>query len=208
MNRMNNRKILCLVLAVMMALLLTACEFSSSSTSTTTVTTSSTDSDGNTVTHTTTTETNSDGVTTKTETTETTGAAELETQEFDEEAWGRFVDRLYATYDTGAVGENEAGDHFYYAYSEEEGNSDAILAIVSADGTSYFGREGVTSVQDDHVVLHSDETNDDTAYDFSEVDENGQFTITFVGDGDVALMHLVDQDTVLQGILENLRSFL
>lgn len=207
MNRVMNKKLLSLLLAALMVFMLAACEVSSSSTSTTTVTTSKTDADGNTTTSTTTTEVGTsvgpDGVTTTNQTTTettTTGADEA-----DDGGWQDLVDRLYATYTAGAEGRNEAGDWFYYGFNDD--TDDAILVIISADDQNYSGREGVATFQDDHYVLYSEEMNDETPYVFSEQDENGDFTMTFLGDGDVASMHIVDQDTILQDILARIQEF-
>ena len=201
------KKAFVFILAALIVFSLAACSFSSSST--TTVTTSTTDSNGNTTTNTTTTEIGTDGV--KTETTTTTtdanGNAINDSAEdtFDEEAWNAFADRLYATYSAGAEGKNKDGDLFFYGFNDDD--EKAILAIVSENGTRYFGREGVTSIVDDHVELYSEETDDAVSYVFSEQDENGDFTMTFLGDGDVAEMSLEDPEKVIGDLLSWLRQF-
>ena len=209
-----NKKLLALALAALMIFALAACEVSSSSTSTTTVTTSTTDADGNTTTSTTTTEVGasvgSDGITTTNETTTetTTTAADgqtVESEGVDAEGWQQFVDRLYDTYNVGAEGRSAAGDYIYYAYNED--SDDAILTIVSEDEQSLSSREGTIMAEDDHVVLYSEEMNDETPFVLGEKDDEGNFTMTFLGDGDVADMHTVDQDTVLGDILARLQEF-
>ena len=207
MKNMKTFKCIALLLAVVMAFALTGCETTSSST----VTTSVTDENGITTTNTTTTVTDEDGITT-TDTTTTvtdedgnpiTDAAEAEVSEDD---WDDAIERMYSLYDIGAEGVNEAGDKFYYAFSE--GGSDAAaLVIVTADGMNYWGREGTAEFVDDHVVLHSNSMGDDTPYVFSEVDDNNCFTITFLGDGDVAQMQLVDQDTIIADIIACMQQF-
>ena len=48
---------------------------------------------------------------------------------------------------------------------------------------------------------------DETPYVFSEVDEDGYFTITFLSDGDIAQMQLVDQDTIIADMIACMREF-
>lgn len=60
---------------------------------------------------------------------------------------------------------------------------------------------------EDHVVLRSDSMGDETPYVFSEVDEDGYFTITFLSDGDAARMQLVDQDTIIADMIACMREF-
>ena len=192
---MKNRKMfkgIALLLAVVMVFALTGCETSSTHTSSTTVTTSVTDADGNT--------------TTTNTTTESGGSLSGEDAEASESDWDELAGRMYSLYDIGAEGTNEAGDTFYYAFSEDEGDM-AALIIVSADGMNYWGREGAVEPMEDHVVLRSDFMGDETPYVFSEVDENGYFTITFLSDGDVAQMQLVDQDTIIADMIACMREF-
>ena len=196
-------KLLALVLTVIMVFMLAGCEVSTSSSSTTTVTTSTTDENGNTTTTTTTTEVGgsagTDGVTTTntttTETTTTPAADAAETAEEDPGA--KLREHLVSTYKSGAEGTNEAGDHFYYAYNEDDGNDDTLLVIVSADESSYNGWEGTSTVVDDHVVLTSDDN--EVPYTFEETD--GGFIMTFLNDGDVATMQFVDVETVADDVV-------
>lgn len=196
-------KLLALALTVIMAFMLAGCKVSTSSSSTTTVTTSTTDENGNTTTTTTTTEVGgsagTDGVTTTntttTETTTTPAADAAETAEEDPGAELR--EHLVSTYNVGAEGTNEAGDHFYYLWNEEEGNDDTLLVIVSADESSYNGWEGTSAVVDDHVVLTSDDN--EVPYTFEETD--GGFIMTFLNDGDVATMQFVDVETVADDVV-------
>lgn len=202
MKRHGFKRLIPAILAVLMIFMLAGCQVSSSST--TTVTTSKTDSNGVTTTQTTTTEVGTDG-TTKQNTTETvTGPAEEENTA-DAAAWDELVERMYATYSEGAEGKNEDGDFFYYAFSEE--TDDVALVMISADEQHYTGFEGVAQLEDDHIVLVSGESGDEVPYVFSDVDENGSFTMTFLGDGDVVNMQLVDQDTILSDILARIEEF-
>ena len=207
---MKNRKMfkgIALLLAVVMVFALTGCETSSTHTSSTTVTTSVTDENGNTTTNTMTSVTDADGNTTTTNTTtESGGSLSGEDAEASESDWDELAGRMYSLYDIGAEGTNEAGDTFYYAFSEDEGDM-AALIIVSADGMNYWGREGTVEPVEDHVVLRSDSMGDETPYVFSEVDEDGYFTITFLSDGDIAQMQLVDQDTIIADMIACMREF-
>lgn len=207
---MKNRKIfkgIALLLAAVMVFALTGCETSSTHTSSTTVTTSVTGENGNTTTNTMTSVTDAYGNTTTTNTTtESGGSLSGEDAEASESDWDELAGRMYSLYDIGAEGTNEAGDTFYYAFSEDEGDM-AALIIVSADGMNYWGREGAVEPMEDHVVLRSDSMGDETPYVFSEVDEDGYFTITFLSDGDIARMQLVDQDTIIADMIACMREF-
>ena len=206
---MKTRKMfkgIALLLTVVMVFALTGCETSSTHTSSTTVTTSVTDENGNTTTNTMTSVTDADGNTTTNTTTESGGSLSGEDAEASESDWDELAERMYSLYDIGAEGTNEAGDTFYYAFSEDEGDM-AALIIVSADGMNYWGREGTVEPVEDHVVLRSDSMGDETPYVFSEVDENGYFTITFLSDGDVARMQLVDQDAIIADMIACMREF-
>ena len=151
--------------------------------------------------------TDADGNTTTTNTTtESGGSLSAEDAEASESDWDELAGRMYSLYDIGAEGTNEAGDTFYYAFSEDEGDM-AALIIVSADGMNYWGREGAVEPMEDHVVLRSDSMGDETPYVFSEVDEGGYFTITFLSDGDIARMQLVDQDTIIADMIACMREF-
>ena len=192
---MESRKMfkgIALLLAAVMVFALTGCETSSTHTSSTTVTTSVTDENGNT--------------TTTNTTTESGGSLSAEDAEASESDWDELAGRMYSLYDIGAESTNEAGDTFYYAFSEDEGDM-AALIIVSADGMNYWGREGAVEAMEDHVVLRSDSMGDETPYVFSEVDEDGYFTITFLSDGDVARMQLVGQDTIIADMIACMREF-
>ena len=198
------KKLLCLALAVFMVFAMAACEVSSSSTSTVTVSTSTTDADGNTTTNTTTTEVGvtagTDGVsTTNQTTTETTTSSAEEDADAEESLTGR----LYERYNSGALGSNEGGDRFFYAFNED--NDDALLVIVTADGSHYEGWEGVVDVVDEHIVLTAEDT--ELPYTFSEVDEDGCFTMNFLGDGDVAEMQLVDFDSFVSELVASRMAF-
>ena len=209
-NSMNTKtmKLLALLLAALMTFVLTACEVSSTSTSSVTVTTSKTDADGNTTTSTTTTQVDvssgTDGVKTTTETTTTetsSSEAAVEGEADDEGDEAGLTEHLYATYSVGAKGSNEAGDIFFYAYNED--NDDALLVIISEDGTQYNGWEGTAEVVDDHVVLYG--TDSEVPYVFGETEDG--FTMTFLNDGDVATMQFVDMDDFVSDLVAGRMAF-
>ena len=197
-------RLLAAALTVLMVFLLAGCEVSSSSSSTTTVTTSTTDENGNTTTNTTTTEVGvsagSDGVTTTNQTTTetTTSSADEEAAEADDGSG--LKEHLKEGYNKGAKGTNEAGDTFYYAYNDEDGNDAALLIIISADRQNYNGWEGTAETVDDQIVLTSN-NEEEVPFTFSEVDGDGNFTMTFVNDGDVAEMQLVDFDSFVDEVV-------
>ena len=201
---MKNCKILSLLLAVVMIFSLAACDVSSTSTSTSTITTSVTDADGNTTTNTTTAEVGvtagTDGVSATANTTHETSSDPIpeETEAADEGSNG-LVEHMYALYNIGAEGTNANGDKFFYAFNEDD-NSVAAVIIITADG-EYWGREGSVKVFDDHAELYSEAMDDTLAYAFSSLDENDCFTMTFLGDNDVAEMQLVDQDTIINDMI-------
>lgn len=200
------KKILALVLSALMLFALTACSASSSSSSTVTVSTSVSDENG-TTTNTTTSEVGvsvgTDGIKTthSSESSSTTTPDEGNTPEEIVEWW-------YDNYKSGAIGENANGDRFLLAYDDPEDISLATLTIISADGSSLYIREGHIEVEgegeDEHLVL-VDESRD-VAVPFAFYDsEEGDFEMFFLGDDDVAVMNVVDQETILgemQEILE------
>ena len=53
---------------------------------------------------------------------------------------------------------------------------------------------------DDQIVLTSN-NEEEVPFTFSEVDDNGNFTMTFVNDGDVAEMQLVDFDSFVDELV-------
>ena len=200
-------RLLAAALTVLMVFLLAGCEVSSSSSSTTTVTTSTTDENGNTTTNTTTTEVGvsagSDGVTTTNQTTTetTTSSADDAAAEAEETDDGSGLkEHLKEGYNKGAKGSNEAGDTSYNAYNDEDGNDAALLIIISADRQNYNGWEGTAETVDDQIVLTSN-NEEEVPFTFSEVDGDGNFTMTFVNDGDVAEMQLVDFDSFVDEVV-------
>ena len=203
------KRIFALVLATMMLLSLAACSASSSSTSTVTVSTSKTDEDGNTTTNTTTEEV---GVTVGTDGISTTHSLNTATSEDSEPVSTEdLIDWWYETYTSGAIGENANGDRFLLAYNDTDPITEATLTIVMADG-KLFIREGSVQMEgegdDSHYVLIDEGRDAAVPFNFYDSD-SGDFDMFFLGDGDVAVMNVVDQDTILgemRSILEQTRA--
>ena len=203
------KRIIAIMLAALMLLSLTACHASSSSSSTVTVTTSKTDENGNTTTNTTTGEV---GVTVGTDgisanhslNTETTEDTELPSED-------ELVALWYETYSGGAIGENADGDRFLFAYDDPESIEAATLTIIMTDGSLYI-REGTVQQEGEgdeaHLVLIDEWRDLAVPFDIYSSEE-GDFELFFLGDGDSAVMTVVDQDTILgemREILEKTRS--
>ncbi len=192
------KRILALALALIMLFALTACSASSSSSSTVTVSTSKTDENGNTTTNTTTGEV---GVTVGTDgiSTTTTHSTSTETTEAEPLTADDIIAYWYDTYTAGAIGENADGDRFLLAYDDPDAIDEATLTIIMTDGSLYI-REGYVQPEGEgdeaHYVL-IDESRD-AAVPFNFYDsESGDFDLYFLGDGDVAVMTAVDQETIL-----------
>ena len=192
------KKLLVLILVAMMMLSLAACSASSNSSSTVTVTTSKTDENGVTTTNTTTGEVGvtvgTDGISTThnvSTNTETTEKPALDTEEI--------IASWYETYNSGAIGENEDGDRFLLAYDDPEDIYEATLTIIGTDGSLYI-REGYVQTEGEgdqaHFVLVDENRDSAVPFDFYE-SESGDFDMYFFGDGDVATMTVVDQETIL-----------
>ena len=195
------KKILAVLLVSLMLFALSACSVSSSSSSTVSVSTSVTDENG--VTNTTSSEVGvsigTDGITATHNRKSSTTPSEANSPEEIVEWW-------YDNYTSGAIGENADGDRFLLAYDDPEDMSLATLTIVGADGDSLYIREGSIQVEgeDEHLVLVDESRDVAVAFAFYDSDE-GDFEMFFLGDGDVAVMNVVDQETILgemQSILE------
>ena len=229
------RKLILMTMLVLALIILSAC----SSTSTFTISTSFTDESGVTTTNTVTTQVDTsagaDGIKrTTNETRTTTTTNETETAEagsenigiedgqdtdISEVEWEILDEAMHSMFNNGAEGTNEAGDMFYFAFSDSEDANDALLVIVSADGTEYLGHEGKLSLAEDYVVLKSDDMDYDILFKYGEADEEDAFTmiflqendvqfrLTFMQEGDIAFMHFVDVDTVISDIIARTKQY-
>ena len=81
------------------------------------------------------------------------------------------------------------------------------MVIISADGQNFTGRAGTLYSDDEKLVIQSEQMGDEIDFKASEVDEQGNFTLTFLNDGDVAQMHMVDQDTIVKDMVALAQEF-
>ena len=219
MKKTFKKGLAAMLMAALMLVALSGCQVSSSSSSTTTVSTSVTDENGNTTTNTTTTETGvtagSDGINTTSSTTrETTTTPADQAQPADNQpsagadsadAEKEYAESLRSTYNQGAEGTCDSGEKVYYAFND--GTSDVYMVIISADGQNFSGRAGTLYSDDEKLVIQSEQMGDEIDFKASEVDEQGNFTLTFLNDGDVAQMHMVDQDTIVKDMVALAQEF-
>ena len=68
-------------------------------------------------------------------------------------------------------------------------------------------RQGDNEPKGDNYVITS-ETMEDLEYFATEADADGSFTMNFPEIGDAANMKLVDQETIINDILANIRPFI
>ena len=116
----------------------------------------------------------------------------------------RLAARLHDEYSMATKGTNAAGDVFYYAYNDDV--TEAVLVIVSADGTQYNGWEGYLRDVDDHAVIESFDGESEVPFKIEQTEDN-VFTMTFLNDGDVANMEVVDLDSFVKDLVEARMSF-
>lgn len=199
------KRILPVLLAAALIFSLGACSVSSSSTSTTTFTTSTTDADGNTTTNTTTTEVGvtagTDGVSTTHNTTTTTTTETPAPADEAAPTAADYVEALSEKFTEAATGSNDSGDTFYYLWREDGDDVYAALMIVGADD-SIYAREGWIQTEENNVALVDEEMDSVTPFYFDNNDDNGNFDMCFVQDGDVAHMAIADTDDVIAAVSE------
>ena len=199
------KRILPVLLAAALIFSLGACSVSSSSTSTTTITTSTTDADGNTTTNTTTTEmgvtAGTDGVSTTHNTTTTTTTETPAPADEAAPTAADYVEALSEKFTDAATGSNDSGDTFYYLWREDGDDVYAALMIVGADD-SIYAREGWIQTEENNVALVDEELDSVTPFYFDNNDDNGNFDMCFVQDGDVAHMATADTDDVIAAVSE------
>ena len=114
-------------------------------------------------------------------------------------------EHLYSLYNTGAEGTNATGDFFYYAYNVSEGNN-ALLVIVSADRENYHSWEGTVKTVGDHMVLASG--GQQVPFYFGNSDGEDKFSMSFINDGDVAMMRIIKFETLVDDIVEARAEFI
>ena len=107
----------------------------------------------------------------------------------------------------GAEGENENGDHFFFAYDDRDDVRLGSVMVLNADmtelATYYLGEVGT---EDDAMVIYDNDLGMKLPFTIEDGTEDGTLKMSFM-DGDVAEMHFVDQDTIINdmiGVVENL----
>ena len=212
MKNTRKNKLVALALAAVMVFTLCACSTSSSSSTTTTVSTSVTDENGNTTTNTTTTEVGKsvgpDGVNTTHETT-TTGPsddASAATEMTPEEEAAELTDRMYNLYTGGAKGTDADGDVFYFAYNEDD---DALMiAMMTVDHSEFKKWHGYADQLDDgQPVLTGYNGDDCIPYEIEQKDGENTFTMTFVNNGVVANMEVMNFDEFVKDLVNEWVNF-
>lgn len=216
MKNTRKNKLVALALAAVMAFTLCACSTSSSSSTTTTVSTSVTDENGNTTTNTTTTEVGKsvgpDGVNTTHEThteTTTTGPsddASAATEMTPEEEAAELTDRMYNLYTGGAKGTDADGDVFYFAYNED--NDALMIAMMTVDHQEFKKWHGYADQLDDgQPVLTGYNGDDCIPYEIEQKDGENTFTMTFVNNGVVANMEVMNFDEFVEDLVNEWVNF-
>ena len=163
---------------------LCACTVTTSSSSTTTV--STTDSQGNTTTTTTTTE---NGVTA----TDTITSSEGDPTGLRAKWRELFVG--------GAEGETTSGEHVYFIYNNPEEITYAGMMILSADKSELLHYDlGNVYLEDDNLVIEDVEGEVVLPFAILDSTDENSFELSFQ-DGDVAKMHVVDLDTIIDDMV-------
>lgn len=209
------KKLLSIMLAILLAacvvLMLTGCEVSSSSTSTTTITTSKTDADGNTTTNTTTTEVGAtvgtNGVSTTAQTnTETTTTPANEAPSFTAEDLRSAWQKRYAG---GGKGTDKGGDTVYFAYDDPEQITQAVMMIVSADGKNLLSHEGEVYWDDENdcEILYDEDLDRSMPFVIDNGDGDDTYVIRFIGDGDEAVMKVMDLESLFDEMIAVWKDF-
>ena len=101
----------------------------------------------------------------------------------------------------GAEGENADGDHFFFACDDSSNVTGATMMILNKDMTElnyyYLGNVGM---EDDAMVIYDVDGENSLPFVVGDGEEAGTFTMTFK-DGDVATMHYVDQDVIINDMV-------
>ncbi|MBQ7535359.1 MAG: hypothetical protein IJT43_07035 [Stomatobaculum sp.] len=115
--------------------------------------------------------------------------------------------RWQELFSEGAEGENENGDHFFFAYDDRDEVGLGSVMILNADMNElnlyYFGD---VDMEDDAMVIYDVDGEKKLPFYIQDGTEEGTFKMAFL-DGDVAEMHFVDQDTIINdmvGVVEHL----
>lgn len=142
----------------------------------------------------------------ETEAAETEAPAETETvaeaqTEVDENDPTGLRAKWHDLFFEGAEGENENGDHFFFACDDSNNVQEATVMILNKDMTElnyyYLGNVGM---EDDAMVIYDVDGENSLPFVVGDGEEADTFTMTFK-DGDVATMHYVDQDVIINDMV-------
>ena len=175
------KKIFVLLLAAVMLISLAACTASS-----TTTTSSSITVNGETTTTTSTTTVGTDGV-----------SHESSTTTVNEEGQAR-RERWHELFSEGAEGENANGEVFFFAYDNPENLSYGAIMILNADMSELQLYDfGEIVIEDEWLVIEDVEGETSLPFAIPDTEVENGFELAFQ-DGDGAVMHFVDQDTIIE----------
>ena len=131
---------------------------------------------------------------------ETEAVAEAQTEVDENDPTGLRA-RWYDLFFEGAEGENENGDHFFFACDDSNNVQEATVMILNKDMTElnyyYLGNVGM---EDDAMVIYDVDGENSLPFVVGDGEEADTFTMTFK-DGDVATMHYVDQDVIINDMV-------
>lgn len=131
---------------------------------------------------------------------ETEAVAEAQTEVDENDPTGLRA-RWHDLFFEGAEGENENGDHFFFACDDSNNVQEATVMILNKDMTElnyyYLGNVGM---EDDSMVIYDVDGENSLPFVVGDGEEADTFTMTFK-DGDVATMHYVDQDVIINDMV-------
>lgn len=131
---------------------------------------------------------------------ETEAVAEAQTEVDENDPTGLRA-RWHDLFFEGAEGENENGDHFFFACDDSNNVQEATVMILNKDMTElnyyYLGNVGM---EDDAMVIYDVDGENSLPFVVGDGEEADTFTMTFK-DGDVATMHYVDQDVIINDMV-------
>ena len=138
---------------------------------------------------------------------ETEAVAEAQTEVDENDPTGLRA-RWHEMFFDGAEGENENGDHFFFACDDYNNVASASMMILNKDMNelNYYYLGDVEWNDDNEMVIYDVDGEHFLPFVIADGTEEGTFTMAFK-DGDVATMHYVDQDVIINdmvSVVENL----
>lgn len=131
---------------------------------------------------------------------ETEAVAEAQTEVDENDPTGLRA-KWHDLFFEGAEGENDNGDHFFFACDDSNNVQEATVMILNKDMTElnyyYLGNVGM---EDDAMVIYDVDGENSLPFVVGDGEEADTFTMTFK-DGDVATMHYVDQDVIINDMV-------